>query len=274
MFKIIHTFIIFQFIVRCSLSVPEENKSSSAPLADPVKKIGSDTVTNILAERFDPPDGYTCIQSDSNSFAYYLQHLPLKKHGSMVRYYNKSTKPSHGVYCAVVNYSLGNRDLQQCADAVMRLRAEYLYRQEAYNDIHFNFISDGKPRYYTDFAKGDHSYPVFCKYLDYIFSYANTRSLFNELIPVDNIFKMKIGDVLIQKGYPYGHAVIVVNMAIEEKTGKKLFMLAQSYMPAQDIQILINPGNRDISPWYTINEGNILTPEWKFHSNDLRRFTE
>jgi hypothetical protein len=198
--------------------------------------------------------------------------LTLKGHGSLVNYYNKTTKSDKGVYCAVVDYSLGDRDLQQCADAVIRLRAEYLYSKQLFDDIHFNFVSDGKPRYYRDYAKGDYSYLKFSKYLDYIFSYANTRSLHNELITVEDVNKMKIGDVFIQKKNPYGHAVIVVNMAKEVNTGKKLFMLAQSYMPAQDIQILINKGQSDISPWYTLEEGSVVTPEWTFYSSDLRRF--
>jgi hypothetical protein len=264
---------LFQFIISCSSSVIKEDKSYSYPI-DRAKQIEQDTNAIVLIDRFKPPHGYTCIQSDSNSFAYYLQHLPLKQHGNLVRYFNKSTKPSNGIYCAVVDYSLGNRDLQQCADAIMRLRAEYLYSKQAYDDIHFNFVSDGKPRYYNDYAKGDYSYPVFCKYLDYIFSYANTRSLYNELIPVENIHNMQIGDVFIQKGNPYGHAVIVVNMAIKEQTGKKVFMLAQSYMPAQDIQILINREESGINPWYTLKEGLILTPEWTFYPADLRRFTK
>ena len=44
-------------------------------------------------------------------------------------------------------------------------------------------------------------------------------------------------------------------------------------MPAQDIQVLVNPKERDKSPWYTLKgEGNILTPEWGFTSADLKRF--
>ena len=273
LFRIIVLLILFQFIASCSYSVPKDNITfvQSTVQAKPIEQ---DTIANILIKRFNPPQGYDIIQSDSNSFAYYLQHLPLKNHGSPVHLYNGKIKPSYGIYCAVVDYSLGNRDLQQCADAVMRLRAEYLYRQHAFDDIHFNFVSDGKPRYYSDYAKGDTSYSVFLNYLDYIFSYANTRSLYNELKPVDSINKMKIGDVFIQRGNPYGHAIIVINMAYEIDTGNKLFMLAQSYMPAQDIQILINRENPENSPWYTLKEGTVQTPEWTFYSSDLHRFPE
>jgi hypothetical protein len=60
----------------------------------------------------------------------------------------------------------------------------------------------------------------------------------------------------------------------ESESGKKLYLLAQSYMPAQEIQILINRNNRLISPWYELKEGDIFTPEWTFEPSDLRRFKE
>jgi hypothetical protein len=270
--KSIFVSILIPLVLCCSYSVPVENKSSIALLENHIELFEPDTNATILIRRFGPPEGYASIRSDSSTFGFYLQHLPLKKHGSLVNYYNSTTKSSKGVYCAVVDFSLGNRDLQQCADAVIRLRAEYLYSKQSFDDIHFNFVSDGKSRYYRDYANGDYSYPKFSKYLDYIFSYANTRSLHDELIPVEDVNKMMIGDVLIQKRNPYGHAVIIVNMAEEKNTGKKLFMLAQSYMPAQDIQILINPEKPEISPWYIVKVGSIHTPEWTFHSSDLRRF--
>jgi hypothetical protein len=48
-------------------------------------------------------------------------------------------------------------------------------------------------------------------------------------------------------------------------------MLAQSYMPAQDIQILKNPNDSDISPWYSANfVDKLLTPEWTFDTGDLK----
>jgi hypothetical protein len=175
---------------------------------------------------------------------------------------------------AVVDMDIDPQDLQQCADAVMRLRGEYLYQVGAYDRVHFNFLSDGKARYYNTYANGDYSYTKFRKYMRYIFAYANTASLHDELEPIQQINEMKIGDVFIQKRQPYGHAVIVVDMAENLINGKKIYLLAQSYMPAQETQILINPMNKLISPWYEVSEGDIQTPEWTFNASDLRRFSD
>ena len=59
---------------------------------------------------------------------------------------------------------------------------------------------------------------------------------------------------------------------IENKNGKKKYLLAQSYMPAQNFQILKNPNSE--SPWYDLNgEGlNIYTPEWSFNTSQLMRW--
>ena len=204
------------------------------------------------------------------SEANYLQTLPLKPIDAKVKYFDGDEKTNFGVYCSVIDMDIDAQDLQQCADAVMRLRGEYLYKQKRYADIHFNFVSDGKPRYFTEYAKGDYSYASFRKYMKYIFSYANTASLHNELTP-RKWNEMQIGDVFVQKKNPYGHAVIVVNMATNN-SGEKLFMLAQSYMPAQETQILINPSNSEISPWYSLKEGIVKTPEWTFNTADLKHF--
>ena len=52
-------------------------------------------------------------------------------------------------------------------------------------------------------------------------------------------------------------------------------MMAQSYMPAQDIHVLKNFNNKNNSPWYSIAfDGNLKTPEWTFTKNQLMRFSE
>jgi hypothetical protein len=215
--------------------------------------------------------GFTRIISPKHSFAEYLQNLKLKKDKTVYAYDGSVImNKDNGYQYAVIDMDVGNRDLQQCADAIMRLRAEYLYSLKKYNQIHFNF-SDGKARYYTNYSKSDYSYKKFRKYMNYIFAYANTATLKRELHKV-KVEDMQIGDVFIQQGSPYGHAVIVVDMAENPNTGEKIFMVAQSFMPAQSIHILKNTNKND-SPWYPLNFGEKLRlPSWTFNKNDLRRF--
>lgn len=243
-----------------------------------------------IASRFVPPSGYERAAAQSGSFAEYLQNLPLKPHGTLVKYYNGDTKNRPGVYVAVVNMEIGDRNLQQCADAVMRLRAEYLYRHGKYTDIHFRF-TNGDNAAYTQYAEGyrasvsgsrvawkksaskDYGYATFRQYLDLVFMYAGTLSLSKELEPVASVKDLRVGDVFIKGGAP-GHAVIVVDVARNAKTGRKLFLLAQSYMPAQETQVLQNPDNAESNPWYgTDFEGPLVTPEWTFERSQLKRFS-
>ncbi len=242
----------------------------------------------ILETRILPPEDYQRIKVADSSFADYLRNLPLKPHGSTLLLYNGSPMPKYNVYDAIVNLDIGKKDLHQCADAVMRLRAEYLWNQKQYDKIHFNFtngfqvnysewmkgkriIVKGNKTYWSQNGSPSNTYKDFWKYMETIFNYAGTLSLEKELKAVD-VNKMKIGDIFIQGDSP-GHAIIVVDMAINPKTNKKLFLLAQSFMPAQEIQILKNPNNKNFSPWYSLDFGEILkTPEWTFNKTDLKRF--
>lgn len=120
---------------------------------------------NTIKDRFDVPAGYTRKVNDENSFGHYLQHLPLKPYGTEVKYYDGRIKKNNDVYVSVVDLPIGKKNLHECADAVMRLKAEYLFKQKKYDDIHFNFLSDGKPRFYKEYVKGDFSYKKFWSYL-------------------------------------------------------------------------------------------------------------
>lgn len=242
-----------------------------------------------ISDRFNVPMECTRTEVEENSFADYLRKLPLKEHNAKVIYYNGKTKENYGVYEAVVDMDIGTRDLQQCADAIMRLRGEYLFQQKDFEKIHFDLtngfrvdyskwiqgnrvVVDGNKTYWEKKTQNSSTYESFRKYMDFVFTYAGTLSLSKELQAV-NLEEMQIGDIFIQGGSP-GHAVIVVDMAENKDTGEKYYMLAQSYMPAQDIQILSNRDNEDISPWYVLNfeEEIINTPEWTFTKDDLKRF--
>lgn len=245
--------------------------------------------TQTIYTRFSPPPGFEMVSDTNDKFSCWLLHLPLKKDGAPVFLYNGNKKARQDVHAAVIDIDAGTRDLQQCADAVMRLRAEYLYGSGNKNAIKFNYTSGavipfakwtegfrpavkGSKVSWNKTGSPSSDYPTFKNYLWNVFNYAGSKSLSGELKPVKDFNSIKAGDVLIIGGFP-GHAMTVVQTAVNKQTGKKVFMLAQSYMPAQEIHIVRNFQNPGISPWYEIpDDGVIDTPEWTFGTADLKRW--
>jgi hypothetical protein len=169
------------------------------------------------------------------------------------------------------------------------LRAEFQRQAGQENDICFRF-TDGTEARWSGWKEGlrpklsgrkmtwekrapaDASYASFRRYLDIVFGYAGSASLARELDMVPDARRIQAGDVFIQGGSP-GHAVMVVDVA-EDAQGRRAVLLAQSYMPAQDIHILRKTGSLD-NPWYIIEgDGPLATPEWYFPAGSLRRFSE
>ena len=74
--------------------------------------------------------------------------------GSKVMLYNGKEKSNQSAAYAVIDMEIGNRDLQQCADAVMRLRAEFLWKHKRYGEIKFNF-TNGFLAGYKKWAEGN-----------------------------------------------------------------------------------------------------------------------
>lgn len=211
--------------------------------------------------RFKIPQGYMQVKPQPDSFGEWLQSLPLKPAGTHTLTYDGHIAATDPYTAAVIDISVGHQDLQQCADAVMRLRGEYLYHKKDYANISFKFESGFKCDYlhYADGyryrndkwvlqAKSDYSYPTFMRYMTLVFMYAGTLSLEKELHPVTNPAELKTGDVFIHGGSP-GHCFIVMDV-VKNSAHQKQFLLAQSFMPAQNIQLLQANG----SPWFSLNQ--------------------
>lgn len=144
------------------------------------------------------PNGYKKITVAENSFSEWLRFFPVKSLGGNVLLYNGKEKVNQSAQYAILDIDVGNKDLQQCADAVMRLRAEYLYSQKKINSIKFNF-TNGTVCAYSKWIQGyrpkitgnkvnwqlsaqpGNTYPIFKKYLNMVFNYAGTASLEKEL---------------------------------------------------------------------------------------------
>ncbi|MBN1501405.1 MAG: DUF4846 domain-containing protein [Spirochaetes bacterium] len=240
---------------------------------------------NTVRSRINIPAGYARINATAGSFADYLRNLPCLPDGSNVILYNNRIR-TNASQAAVLDISIGNTDLQQCADAIIRIRAEYLYSAGRINEISFN-LTNGFPCSFEKWSKGyrvkikgnrtewiktaaaSSARTAFDKYLTFIFNYAGTYSM-SQQCEKRNIDNIQIGDIFIQGGFP-GHAIIVLDMA-ENKSGKKIILLAQSYMPAQSIHVLKNPES-SISPWFELNDPDyrLITPDWNFTYDDLKK---
>jgi len=238
-----------------------------------------------------PPDGFERVVVNDRSFGEYLRELPLKPKGTPVYLYDGSKKYFQSHHYRVVDMDIGDRDLLQCADAVMRLRAEYLYSMGEYDRIHFNFTSgdtasfrnwiDGhRPRVsgntvsWSCCEPKDSSYAVLQSYLETVYMYAGTYSLKKELISLSSTDDVRLGDVYIIGGFP-GHAMIVADVCVNEDTGERAIMLVQGFTPAQDIHIVAYGRDESINPWYIVGDGERLeTPSWTFKWTDVRRFPE
>lgn len=229
------------------------------PFNHNVEKNDSATAYKVV-QQIALPAGFKRMNAEKHSFAEWLRNIQLKK-DKTVYLYNGLPKRNQAAQYAVLDIPVGNKDLQQCADAVMRLRASYLFDKGRMNEIIF-YDNNRKAYPYL----GGPDIKRFELYLDKVFAYCGTASLEKQL-KRKNMNDISPGDVFIKGGFP-GHAVMVMDMAINN-TGEKAFMLAQSYMPAQDIHILNNPQFSIISPWYTIPANQLITPEWIFQSTQL-----
>ena len=236
-----------------------------------------------LEQRFPPPAGFTRVPRAPESFAAWLRGLPLKPSGAQVLLFNRQPKSRQDVHAAVIDMDTGAKDLQQCADAVMRLRAEWLWSAGRARDVAFNYTDGGRVSFarwadgerpsesgktWRGGAKADNSYASFRKYLEQVMIYAGTYSLEREL-KAKSVEQIAPGDVFIKGGFP-GHAVLVADVA-KNAAGETRFLLVQSYMPAQEIHVLKNPADAMGSAWYGADFGaELVTPEWTFKRDQLR----
>jgi hypothetical protein len=253
------------------------------------RPINAGDSTRSVEYRLQPPPGYRRIAARQGGFGAWIRKLPLRPVGSDVYNYRGQPVSDQRSHVAVLDVDVGEENLQQCADAVIRLRAEYLFSGSCADEIGFNFTSahaalwkdwrrgvrpnvDGDSVAWENAAAPDLSYANFREYLDTVFMYAGSASLERELLPVEDPAKPEIGDVFIEGGFP-GHAVIVLDVA-ESDDGERIFLLAQSFMPAQDIHVLMSY-EEEINPWYrAADSGELITPDWTFSYGDLRRFPQ
>lgn len=240
-----------------------------------------DEAGDTVQSRFRVPPGFTRVETDG--YGTFLREQRLLPHGSPILLYNGEEGAIQDWHAAVLDVDVGTRDLQQCADAALRLRCEYLFSAGEYQRIQYN-LTNGYPFPYAKWREGyrlgsnkasmvksasrDESYDSFRKYLDALFNYASTRSLApeSETVPVE---ALRVGDILIRAGSP-GHCVIILDLC-ENEAGVKAALLAQSSMPAQSIHVISDPHRAN--PWVQITEEDLPLQVmiWEFAAEDIKR---
>ena len=254
-----------------------------------LSKLKSIQKKNTIKERFSAPKNYVWIEEKPDSFGFFIKNFKLKPYGAKILKYDGTPIATQNLHEAIFDISVGTKDLQQCADAVIRLRAEYLKSIGKEDQIGFHYTS-GDYLKWSDFKNGgrlfvngnkvtrgtisatDSSLNSFQNYLDNIYNYAGTISLNKETKPVNKNDDLKTGDILITPGSP-GHVVFIAGIS-KNSEGKKLYLLGEGFTPAQSISIMKNPYNSKISPWFELDVSapEINTSRYSFRPVNFRSF--
>jgi Domain of unknown function (4846) len=233
-----------------------------------------------------PPKGFTRVPMEPGSFGAWLRGLPLRPAGTPVRDFQggQVLAGNDARLAAVAELDVGSANLQQCADSIIRLHAEWLWAQGQKERIAYRFTS-GDLASWSRYAAGeraqisgskvkwvrsgtaDSSRASFRSYLELVFTYAGTLSLQSEKQRPSRE-DVRPGDFFVLGGSP-GHAVLVLDVAVDA-SGQRLALLGQGFIPAQDFQVL-SPGAG--GPWFSLAGDTVATPFWKpFPWSALRRF--
>ena len=219
---------------------------------------------------------------EPGSWAYFLQHLEVVD-SPVVDYRGKKVR-QQSKSAGIIPYDIGSRDLQQCADALIRLRAEYLFENKRHDEIGFHFVS-GDYYSYKDYCSGKRPVPAgngikfiqsdkatvihssLRKYLDIVYTYASTISLARNQ---ETASEFEVGTMVIYPGSP-GHCSIIIDEG-RNGEGEKVFRLAEGYTPAQSIYVLRNPDKEGVDPWHKLEKGPIETASYTFSTYQLKKF--
>ena len=225
-------------------------------------------VAETVSEAFPPPVG--AVRRPADPWGAHLQALPLRSAETPVHTYDGRVV-AHDA--RVVDLPLVAGDLQQCADSILRLRAEWLRDQGRSVSFH---ATSGDPMPWSRYQGGERAAAVgrglqwsggrgpatWDQYLRALFTWAGTLSL--EAHDTQPTTDLAAGTVLVRGGSP-GHAVLVLDVA-DGPDGTWL-LVGEGYMPAQDFHVERGP-NGGWWPWVP----GLNLSHWTFGAANLQRF--
>jgi hypothetical protein len=239
-----------------------------------------------LEARFAPPEGFARVPLEPGSFGAFLRRLPLLPEGASVRAFDGRTLGTPHV--AVVELDVGDRDLQQCADSALRLRAEFLWSKGAQERVAFHTTS-GDLVPFARYAHGEalavrgnkvgwhqgsdagglKDRAAFHRFLDDVFLYAGSLSIARDTEAAAG--NVRPGDLFVVGGSP-GHVLVVLDVAA--RGAERRLLIGEGYMPAQNFHVVPSV---DGGAWITPGpDGAVRVPTWSapFPRAALRRFPE
>ncbi len=239
---------------------------------------------DVLSARIATEPGFTRVAlADEASFAAFLRSLPLEPRSTPVRSFHGDVilAADDPRLAAVVAIDVGDKDLQQCADSVIRMHAEWRWAA-GHKDVVYKslsnfpmpydrwrrgdrFVLSGKDLAWTTGARPDDSHAGFRAYLDGVFMWANTIALARDAKKVARS-ELRAGDFFVLGGSP-GHAILVLDVA-KDAAGHTHALFGQGYMPAQSFHVV----RVGASPWVSLDGDDVRTPFWApFPWDSLRR---
>ncbi|WP_452223281.1 DUF4846 domain-containing protein [Lacinutrix chionoecetis] len=248
--------------------------------------INKDSLT--ISSRVKVPVGYTRVNYPKGSFQECLRNYKLQPFGSKIINYDDSEYFWQGGHIGILEIPVPANGLQQCADALIRIRSEYLWNNNRKDEIGFNFTSghycswkqyaegyrpkiNGNKVSFNKTASANNSRENFYKYLNLLYMYSGTLSMYNELESIKDEKELQIGDMLIKGGSP-GHVAIICDEVINNE-GEKLFLLFQGNTPAQSVHLVKNLEDNSISPWYNLKMNSVIpVSNYTFYDSKFARF--
>ena len=289
-----HIFIVI-FLVSCIVSCKYKTPPNDSELISETIKLNNSKTTQLIkpkgatiSDRVLLPEGFKRVAYPKGSFQSYLRNYALKPFGTKIINYDKTEYYWQKGHIGILDISVPENGLQQCADALIRIRSEYLWENNQKEAIGFNFTSghycswinyaegfrpniNGRKVTFHKAAQPNHSKTNFYKYLNLIYMYSGTLSLYNELESIKLNSDIQLGDMLILGGSP-GHIMMVCDEIVNQK-GEKKYLLFQGNTPAQSVHLVKNLEDSVFSPWYSLKIDNTIpVSNFTFSSAKFVRF--
>ena len=248
-------------------------KQTTKPTQNPTEFINADISAyinksgNTIRTRFKTPKGFYRLEYENGSYAEYVRNQPLEPYGTKLYEYDGKLAENQTWFAAIIKTDFHEKGWLQCADCVIKLVSDYLYKNGRKNEIVFDLASGERMAY----SKWTGSYK---NYMSEVYYAANTLSLMNQKeskkMSLDKIFPGAYLIMAKDKKHEYGHAVYVIDVAKNPKTGELAFLLAQGSTPSQAMNVFLNPLHPN-DPWYYSSEigSTFAIPFWEFKTSNL-----